>query len=258
MKKLLMAIFSIFLLCMCAVSWSLDPDDPALVALWLCDDGTGDTLADSSGNGNDASGDFDWDEGKFDNGILISGGAITVPTSDSINSIKEGLTVAAWFRIDADSDTGIRRQNAFLLEDQSATEKVPNGFAFRVWTRDGLCPGAYGTTELEHGEWYHVAGTYDGEFLNLYINGVAEQEFFTEAGGEFNGEWNGDVAAPGDLLQLKYSAESYTGAMDEIVLFNRALTEAEINELVKGWSSAILLSVTAQEKLSTTWGRIRR
>ena len=129
MRKLLMAVFSVFLLCLCANSWSLDPEDPALVGLWLCDGGTGDTLEDSSGNGNDASGNFDWDEGKFDNGILISGGGITVPTSDSVDSIGEAMTVAAWFRVDSDSDTGIRRQNAFLLEDQSSSEPVPNGFS---------------------------------------------------------------------------------------------------------------------------------
>ena len=255
MKGLLITACFLALLCVCNISWSIEADDPALVGLWLCDDGSGDTITDSSGNGNDATGNFDWDEGKFDGGILISGGGITVPTSDSINSISGGLTVSAWFRIDADSDTGIRRQNAFLLEDQSTSEPVPDGFSFRVWTTNGISPGAYGTTELEKGEWYHIAGTYDGEFVKLYINGVEEQDLKTDVAGNFDGKWAGDVATPADQLQLKYSAETYFGAMDEIIIFSRALSESEIKALGKGWDKA--LSVDSQNKLAATWGAVK-
>lgn len=252
MKALIMIVCLLALFCVCASSWSIDANDPALVGLWLCDEGQGKTLVDSSGSGNDATGSFDWDEGRFDGGIVISAGSIDVPTSDSVNSIKEELTVAAWFRIDADSDTGIRRQNAFLLEDQSSSEPVPNGFSFRIWTTAGLCPGAYGTTELERGEWYHVAGTYDGEILKLYINGVAEEELLTDGAAAFDGGWSGDIATPGDTLQLKYGSETYVGGMDEIVIFNRALSDDEIAKLAEGWAAG--LSVSSHGKLSTTWG----
>jgi hypothetical protein len=242
-------------MCAYTVSWSIEPDDPALVSLWLCDDGAGDTITDSSGNGNDATGNFEWDEGKFDGGILIAGGAITVDTSDSIDSVKEAITIAAWFRVDADSDTGIRRQNAFLLEDQSSSEPVPNGFSFRIWTTSGLSPGVYGTTELEQGEWYHVVGTYDGEFMKLYVNGVAEEELLDSSGGNINGDWTGDIGTPGDQLQLKYASESYTGGMDEIVLFNRALDDDEIAALANGWEAA--MPVDSQSKLAATWGTVK-
>lgn len=255
MKKSSIAISFALLLCVCAISWSLDPNDPALVGLWLCDDGAGDTMTDSSPNGNDATGTFDWDEGKFGDGILISGGSITVENSDSINSVTEAMTIAAWFRVDADSDTGIRRQNAYLLEDQSSSEPVPNGFSFRIWTTNGLSPGAYTTSEVEQGEWYHIAGTYDGEMIKMYVNGVLEAELLTDAGAEFNGEWTGDVGTPGDQLQLKYGSESYTGAMDEIILFNRALTDAEIKALVEGWDAA--MPVDSRGKLTSTWGSVK-
>jgi len=256
MKRLVMIACFLTMLCIHTAALSLGPDDPALVGLWLCDDGAGDTITDSSGNANDATGAFGWDEGQFDGGILIAGGGITVETSDSINSVVEAMTLAAWFRVDVVSDTGIRRQNAYLLEDQSATEPVPDSFSFRIWTTNGLSPGAYGTTELELGEWYHVAGTYDGAAMKLYVNGVAEAELLTDAAADFNGEWGGDIGTPGDQLQLKYAAEAYTGAMDEIVLFNRALDDGEISGLSEGWAAAI--SVSSQGKLAATWGAIKR
>jgi len=255
MKYLATVACFLAVLCVCTVSWSLDPDDPALVGLWLCDEGKGDTIVDSSGNENDATGSFEWEEGKFGDCIVVGAGSVNVTTSDSVNSIKEALTVAAWFRIDAASDTGIRRQNAFLLEDQSTSEPVPDGWSFRIWTTSGLSPGAYGKTKLKLGEWYHIAGTYDGEVMKLYINGVEEKELLTDGGAAFNGEWTGDIMTPGDQLQLKYGSETYIGGMDEIVIYNRALSADEINQLVEGWELAI--SVASQGKLSSTWGAIK-
>jgi hypothetical protein len=255
MRRLIVVMSFLAVFCLCSALWALDPDDPALVGLWLCDEGSGDTLVDSSSNGNDATGQFDWDAGKFGNGILISAGAITVPTSDSIDSIGEALTVAAWFRVDVDSDTGIRRQNAFLLEDQSTTEPVPKGFSFRIWTSSGLSPGIYGSTELELETWYHIAGTYDGEMMKLYIDGVEEQDLKSDVAADVDGAWSGDIAAPADQLQLKYSAETYIGAMDEIVIFNRALSADEIGLLAQGWEAS--MAVDYHDKLSNTWGGIK-
>ena len=234
-------------------------NDPATVGLWLFDDGSGNVVADSSGNGNNGTinGDFTWDNGKFGGAIIAAGGgSIDVPVSASLDTVTSEMTMAAWFRIDADSDTGIRRQNAFLLEDQSSSEPVPNGFSFRVWTSNGISPGAYGTTELAQGQWYHVAGTYDGAVIKLYINGVEEGALLTDAGADFSGEWTGDVGTPADTLQLKYSSESLIGGMDEAVLLNRALSANEINELMVG-----VLNTTAVEahgKLVAAWAAIKK
>ncbi len=256
MKHLPKFVCLLAMICICTASWALEPDDPALVGLWLCDEGSGDTIGDSSGNENHATGTFDWGEGKFGDGLLISTGAITVPASDSIDSVTDGLTIAAWFRVDAISDTGIRRQNGYLLEDQSATEPVPDGFSFRIWTTNGLSPGIYGQTEFAHGEWYHVAGTYDGAIMKLYVNGEEEAELLDSVGADISGEWSGDVGTPGDQLQLKYGSESYTGAMDEIILFSRALSDDEIMALTEGWEAA--QPVNSQDKLAATWGAMKR
>ncbi len=255
MKYSVIVVCFLAVFCVCTASWALEPDDPELVGRWLCDDGSGDTLTDSSENGNDATGAFDWDEGKFDGGIVIAAGSIDVPASDTVDDIKGGLTVAAWFRIDAVSDTGIRRNGAFLLEDQSGGEPIPDGFSFRIWTTNGLSPGVYGTTELEMGEWYHIAGTYDGEFMKLYVNGIAEEELLDSGGAGIEGEWAGDIATPGDPLQLKFASETYIGGMDEIVIFSRALDDGEMKSLAEGWEAAT--PVDSQSKLSATWGAIK-
>ena len=238
---------------------ALDPDDPALVGLWLCDEGKGDVVKDSSGNGNDGrfNGPFDWTDGKFGKAVLCKGsGSIDVDVSDSLNSITDALTIAGWFRVDGPSDTGPRRNEAYLLEDQSNSEPVPDGWSFRIWTDRGLSSGFYGTTELEQGQWYHIAGVYDGETMKLYIDGVPEPKALTDKGADWDAKWSGKIQTPGNPLQLKYGPESYTGAMDEIILFSRALSDDEIKQLTKGWASVLGLEPGAN-MLPITWARMK-
>ena len=253
-----MKLFSIsvaLLLCLCAVSLALEKDDEAIVGVWLFE-GNAD---DSSGNKNDGkiNGNFNFEDGKFGQAVVAGGGgSIDVQDSDSLKSISEQLTVAAWFRVDADSDTGIRKNGAYLLEDQSGGEPVPDGFSFRIWTDQGITPGFYGKTELEQKKWYHVAGTYDGKNVEMYVDGEPEsKEGALNAGkADWKPEWGGKVQA-GQTLQLKFGPESYTGAIDEIVILSRALEAAEIKQLMSGWEDAF--DVEPEGKLATTWGRVK-
>ena len=234
-------------------------NDPALVGLWLFDDGSGTTVKDSSSKNNNGTinGDYKWENGKFGKCIVAPGpGTITVPKSASLDTVTKAMTIAAWFRIDAASDTGIRRPNAYLLEDQSVTEPVPDSFSFRIWTSAGLSPGIYGKTKLTQKQWYHVAGTYDGTQMRLYINGVAEGAVTDSTGAAIDGKWSGNVGVPADALQLKFASETLIGGMDEIALFSRALSEKEIKELMVGALNTT--SVNADAKLATTWASIKK
>jgi hypothetical protein len=78
-----------------------------------------------------------------------------------------------------------------------------------------------GATPLHAGVWYHAAMTYDGAFLKLYVNGVLD----------------GTLAATGPITVTTHpllfgghadGPWSFNGLVDEVTLYNRALSAAEI------------------------------
>jgi hypothetical protein len=78
-----------------------------------------------------------------------------------------------------------------------------------------------GTTTIQLNGWYHIAMTYDGLKLRLYVNGLEE----------------GEVDAAGDIIPTPAPFvigsdfgrdEPFKGKIDEGQVFDRALTDAEI------------------------------
>lgn len=223
-------------------------DTKGLVGLWLFDEGAGKVAKDTSGNDNDAQLDADakWTEGKFGKALLtLPQTASTVPVSDSLNTVADAISVGGWFRIDKDSDTGLRRDSAYLLEDQAGGEQNPEGWVVGIWL-DGAIALAWGQKKVPQAEWTHIAATYNGSVIALWVNG--EPDTTTNA--------KGKVGKPGNVLNLgKFAAESYTGGLDEAFLFNRALSQAELKEVMRGFTTA---AVAAQGKLATHWAMLKR
>jgi hypothetical protein len=78
-----------------------DSADAGLVAHWNFEEGGGDTVKDSSGNGNDgaivatAPSEAKWGTGDFARSLSIrDGGHVFVPASDSLNTLRRTITVA--------------------------------------------------------------------------------------------------------------------------------------------------------------------
>ena len=93
----------------------------------------------------------------------------------------------------------------------------------------------------------------------MYIDGEPESAkgVLADNKSDWTPEWEGKVGA-GSMLQLKFGSESYTGAIDEIVLFGRALSGDEVKELGNGWENlGKATAVEAQGKLATTWATLK-
>jgi hypothetical protein len=82
------------------------------------------------------------------------------------------------------------------------------------------------TTVVQSGTWYHVAVTYDNASWKLYVNGVLEAEHvgtpITQSTGALAMGRKGESAFHNDFFQ---------GLIDEVELFDRALTADDIQEI---------------------------
>ena len=217
------------------------------VGIWLFDEGKGGVAADTSGNGNDgAITGAKWAEGKFGGALEFEPPqVVTVEASDSLN-FKDQMSIATWVYMNKGvSDTAIRRNGSYLLEVQSGGERVPGGYVFGIWSGGGFTGGVWGTSVIEPEKWYHIVGLYNGDEMQLYVDGTLEAAV----------KQGGDIDQAGELLFGTFGGEKFIGRMDEVIFFDRGITEAEVAELMEGVEA--VLPVSPNGLLTTTWGRLK-
>ena len=104
-------------------------------------------------------------------------------------------------------------------------------------------------TAVTDGDWHHVAGTYDGSDFKLYLNGQVDAQVSP-----------GTKPDTSDNLLFIGGCDigNYwmTGVIDEVVLYDRSLSEKEINELIED-GMVVTLDVQPGGKLVTTWSQIK-
>ena len=87
-------------------------------------------------------------------------------------------------------------------------------------------PSIPGGTAVGYNEWHHVAGTFDGDRINLYLDGVLDASIETAV----NIGVNSSNVLIGENPEA--AGRNWDGLIDDVRLYNRALSEAEITELI--------------------------
>lgn len=90
---------------------------------------------------------------------------------------------------------------------------------------------ALSKTTIEIGHWYHVAATYDNGAVKMYVNGALENQ----ATGVSIGQSLGGIALghKGDMALPKEDPDWFTGLIDEVRFYNRALPASEVQRIYK-------------------------
>jgi hypothetical protein len=152
---------------------------------------------------------------------------VTVPDSLSLR-ITGPISVEAWIKRAA---AGVQHS---IMEKYGCAGAAPTvgGYAFRVgvndklvfWMLDDCNTGSagFGNTALPADTWFHVAGTFDGSTIRIYLNGVldgsAPSSRYPKSGNTplRLGARGNDLATP------------FAGVLDEVRLWSVARTTAEI------------------------------
>jgi hypothetical protein len=215
-----------------------------LVGHWRLDDGTGSTMAaDSSGRGNDGvlhglDTSTAWVGGRS-LGALRTGhaGWVQVALSPSIDAIVDSVTVSAW----------VYQEGAVVAPDNFATalsRQIGTGenqyyhlslfydgrpTLFITTSAGYVSPGA---PSVPQNTWVHLAGTWDGATVRLYVNGAEATN--TPLAGKFAHDRTPVILGGNGNDASGVPTELFPGRIDELMLFSRALSGAEIAALAAG------------------------
>ena len=196
-----------------------------LVAAYGFEEVSGTTVADASGKGN---------HGTMSNAVRISNGHsgkalqfngtnawVTVKDSASLD-LSTGLTLEAWVyptSLTAGGKTVILKEqsggavyNLYAGEDAGVPISSFNDGSYRVIS---------GPNQLPVNQWAHLVSTYDGQYQRLYVNGVQVAQ---RAQNTLIQQSSGVLRIGGNSVWGEY----FQGAIDEVRIYNRALTATEV------------------------------
>ena len=191
------------------------------------------------GNANDVSGNQNHGEiagavsaasdrhGNPNGALMFNGvdGFIHVPNSQSLQSPSSAITLTAWINLTSYQDvagiitkTNTGNYGQYHLNYQAWS--TPN-IAFSVNT----ALGASANATLSIGEWHFIAVSFDGMKIKIYLNNQVIREQLVDGVIEpDNNPIMIGIDTPGSTEFLK-------GALDDLRIYNRALTDLEIFEL---------------------------
>ena len=215
-----------------------DPTETGLVGYWKLDEAQGTVIQDLSGNGNTgalSSSGTSWLTGasipsaiSFDNYAAVSFdgsngyaqmGANSMPATDA------AVTISTWVNFtNPTSPSG--NQNMVVLSGSGGNyvQLGVRGGSYAVWPSGALTSvtGPVAAT----GSWHHVAYTYDGGSVDtIYVDGVAYPGTFTHQSGATTAVYLGTYSPSSELLD---------GSLDDVRIYNVALTANQIAQLAAG------------------------
>ncbi len=137
------------------------------------------------------------------------------------------ITVEAWIYRESDSGTF-----EHIFSDWYDNEESNRAVNFSIDPGDivgwgiskdgGSQPGITSSTTISVGKWYHVAGTYDGATMKVYINGVLEASNTISSGNIHNNVYVKKIGTRAT------NGQYFNGKIDEFRIWDDARTEAEI------------------------------
>ena len=257
----------------CTLSANAAIDANTIAGLWLFDENSGTVAKDMSGNGNDGElmGNASWAAGVYGSGVEFDGAVgsiVSIPDSASLQ-MSDAFTIMLWLR------TGKKMVEMFG-DRQIVIGKHYTEYELGIYTEGqihtytwgrpdadgydegilasigGQLPG--GEADWEIDKWFHVAWTLDGDHEVAYVNGVMIGEFTKATMNTSPGTHTLEIG------QRQGGSLPFLGAVDEVGVFNVALSQADIQAAFDEGLGVATGSGTAVEpngKLATAWGAMK-
>jgi len=223
-----------------------------LVGYWPFDDASGTTAADSSGNGNTGflQGDAAWGTGHIRGALSLDGqtGFVQMPSTPNLEQFTNGVTICGWVYFGTNIAYAAGTMQDVARKVISLSTNLPPYSAYDLVVQDfggGTFKARMGVTRASdstrgisgwsgahtYGSWCYLAGVYDGSTVWIYVNGALES----------SAAFTGTLLQTGQPLCIgSYGAvgEPVNGLIDDLRVYNRALSAAEIQTLFNATAPA--------------------
>ena len=207
-----------------------------LVAYWSFDEGSGNVAVDHSGNNNGTIYGAQWVDGRFGKALEFDGvdDYVKGPNTDVL-SFTGDFSVSVWVKpFSTGTDCGWSRDNPIVWkvghegsnDDNYGVGFACNRFTFQIEraSDDADFPrSSLSTYELN--KWYHVVAVREQPYMKIYVNGKEDGTWDV-------GNWAPYTGPEGIYIGRTDPSHGYSGyfsgIIDEVRIYNRALSAEEI------------------------------
>ncbi len=215
-----------------------------LVAYYKFDENSGTKVNNSVNSGIGLSGVFavgnsapTWTQGKFGNALSFNGTTsyLSIPDSGTGSPIDLGqpeITVTAWIKpntISAGSHTIVGKNAPYILWINNSSG---NNRIYTFLYKGATWYGAFGASnQIQTGVWQYVAMTYSGTTRKHYYNGSLSGVENTQISGNID-TYNSPI-----MIGQDSNSRFFDGLIDEVKIYNKALTADEVKQDYNAGSS---------------------
>jgi prepilin-type N-terminal cleavage/methylation domain-containing protein len=211
--------------------------DKGMVGYWSFDEGSGTTAYDRSGNNNNGTliNGPTWTQGKVSSALSFDGTSnyvlVTNPSNNALN--PSYITISAWFKTSFTSTNwrkiigkGPDSSEVYSIYISPSNYPYPNYCHVERQIGSQASFNSTGPTVTD-GNWHNCVYTFDGSVEKIYVDGVLRNTQNTS--GTLTG--NNENVSIGAEKSSTTSMYYFDGLIDEVRIYNRALSDAEIKAI---------------------------
>jgi hypothetical protein len=200
----------------------------SIIHRWRFDEGTGSSVEDSIGSNNGTvGGGTSWGEGQVGTYSGDFDGVDSVVVCSGVANMTENYSATAWIKTTTSAEGAIIGKN--VLGDRSWVLMVTSGgkALAALQLAGGGVVGTLitSTSDVNTGDWIHVAFTRAGDVIKLYIDGVLEDSS-SDSKALFNDSTTGDFQI--GRQEPSGTTRYFNGLIDDVRIYNEPLTDEEV------------------------------
>ncbi len=215
-----------------------------LLAHWKLDESAGTVAVDSAGTNNGTLTGFNFTtnsghvSGILSNALSFDGVDDFVALDGNQIDLTNNFTATAWlYPRNASTAGAFIAVRSFYLASGFRFFIYNNSVFVQGQTTAGWQASTFGTGAIQNGSWYHLAVVDDNSIITVYVNGVSLG----------SADWGGDVIMNTNSFSRIGSdategADYFNGVIDDVMLFERALTSPQIETLYQSANQPLTIS----------------